>query len=30
VNLQDSLMRTNLQIALKLMRLFEVDPEDLG
>lgn len=30
VNLQDSLMRTNLQIALKLMRLFEVSPEDLG
>ncbi len=29
VNLQDSLVRTNLQIALKLMRLFEVDPDDL-
>jgi len=29
VNLQDSLVRTNLQIALKLMRLFEVSPEDL-
>jgi DNA-binding PucR family transcriptional regulator len=29
VNLQDSLVRTNLQIALKLMRLFEVAPEDL-
>jgi purine catabolism regulator len=29
VNLQDPMVRTNLQIALKLMRLFEVDEEDL-
>lgn len=29
VNLQDPMIRTNLQVALKLMRLFEVDETDL-
>ena len=29
-NLQDPMIRTNLQVAVKLMRLFEVDEEDLG
>lgn len=29
-NLQDPMIRTNLQVAVKLMRLFEVEEEDLG